>query len=74
MTKVIFHAAETNVEQAAEQSPANEPLQLNMRKVWEYATTMPIEEIEFINEARHLTQKLPDARSKETTDTAWERL
>ena len=55
--EVIFHAAETNVEQAAEQSPANEPLQLNMRKVWEYATTMPIEEIEFINEARRLNSE-----------------
>lgn len=55
--EVIFHAAETNVEQAAEQSPANAPLQLNMRKVWEYATTMPIEEIEFINEARRLNSE-----------------
>ena len=55
--EVIFHAAETNVEQAAEQSPANEPLQLNMRKVWEYATTMPVEEIEFINEARRLNSE-----------------
>lgn len=31
-----------------------EPLQLNLRKVWEYAMTMPLAEIEFIDEARRL--------------------
>lgn len=30
------------------------PLRLSMLKVWEYATTMPLETIEFINEARRL--------------------
>lgn len=29
-------------------------LQLTLRKVWEYATTMPLDEINFINEARRL--------------------
>lgn len=29
-------------------------LQLTLRKVWEYATTMPLDEISFINEARRL--------------------
>ena len=32
-------------------------LQLNLRKVWEYATTMPIHEIDFINEAARLNQE-----------------
>lgn len=31
-----------------------EKLQLNLRKVWEYATTMPLADIEFINEAGRL--------------------
>ncbi len=34
-----------------------EKLQLTLRKVWEYATTMPIEEIDFINEARRLNEE-----------------
>ncbi len=33
-----------------------EPLKLTLAKVWEYATTMPIEEIDFINEARRLNE------------------
>lgn len=33
---------------------AKSPLQLTLRKVWEYATTMPLDEISFINEARRL--------------------
>lgn len=31
-------------------------LQLSLKKVWEYATTMPLEEIAFINEARRLNE------------------
>ena len=31
-------------------------LKLNLHKVWEYATTMPLEEISFINEARRLNE------------------
>lgn len=31
-------------------------LRLTLRKVWEYATTTPLEEIEFINEARRLNE------------------
>lgn len=42
-------------------STANEPqvssLQLNLKKVWEYATTMPLSEISFIDEARRLNQE-----------------
>ena len=34
-----------------------EKLRLTLRKVWEYATTMPLEEIEFINEARRLNEE-----------------
>lgn len=33
---------------------AKSSLQLALRKVWEYATTMPLDEINFINEARRL--------------------
>lgn len=33
---------------------AKSSLQLTLRKVWEYATTMPLDEISFINEARRL--------------------
>ena len=32
-------------------------LQLNLKKVWEYATTMPLSEIAFIDEARRLNQE-----------------
>ena len=32
------------------------PLQLNLHKVWEYATTMPLADISFINEARRLNE------------------
>ena len=39
-------------------------LQLNLRKVFEYATTSPLEEIEFINEAKRLNENAA-ARSLE---------
>lgn len=43
-----------------EADPANDMEQLRhtltLRKVWEYATTMPLSEIEFINEARRLNE------------------
>ncbi len=32
-------------------------LHLSLRKVWEYATTMPLEDISFINEARRLNEE-----------------
>lgn len=38
----------------ADISTAKSSLQLTLRKVWEYATTMPLDEISFINEARRL--------------------
>ena len=41
---------------AAAQEQDGEKLQLNLHKVWEYATTMPLEEISFINEARRLNE------------------
>lgn len=37
-------------------TPEAEGLQLTLRKVWDYATQMPLEEIEFINEARRLNE------------------
>ena len=39
---------------ATEDEQSEEKLQLNLRKVWEYATTMPLADIEFINEAGRL--------------------
>lgn len=39
-------------EEAAEAAP----LQLTLRKVWEYATEMPLDEISFINDARRLNE------------------
>lgn len=39
---------------AADIPTAKSSLQLTLRKVWEYATTMPLDEISFINEARRL--------------------
>ena len=36
---------------------ANQSLQLTLHKVWEYATTMPLAEINFINEARRLNEQ-----------------
>ena len=37
---------------------------LTMHKVWEYATTMPIEEISFIGEARRLNEQAASASLK----------
>ena len=38
-------------------SETSSHLQLSLRKVWEYATTMPLEQISFIDEARKLNQR-----------------
>ncbi len=43
--------------ETSEAAPDNVSLQLTLRKVWEYATTMPLEQIDFINEARKLNQR-----------------
>lgn len=43
---------ETSTEAGGEDSS----LQLTLQKVWEYATTMPLEDISFINEARRLNE------------------
>lgn len=45
-------ATETSTEAGGEDSS----LQLTLQKVWEYATTMPLEDISFINEARRLNE------------------
>lgn len=48
------------LQQAGETEANNEvgePLKLTLRKVWDYATTMPLEEIDFINEAHRLNQE-----------------
>lgn len=38
----------------------DKPLQLCLKKVWEYATTMPLADIEFINEAARLNMAAAD--------------
>ena len=38
----------------------DKPLQLCLKKVWEYSTTMPLADIEFINEAAHLNMAAAD--------------
>ena len=43
--------------EAAEERGCTECPTLNLRKVWEYATTMPLESISFINEARRLNEE-----------------
>lgn len=47
-----LHASENDSEAGNE-----EKIFLTLRKVWEYATTMPLEEIAFINEARRLNEE-----------------
>lgn len=46
----ILHAAS----EASEQEPADDDSWLSLSKVYEFATTAPLDEIEFINEARRL--------------------
>lgn len=43
-------------ETSTEASGEGSSLQLTLQKVWEYATTMPLEDISFINEARRLNE------------------
>lgn len=49
-----LEAADRPATQAAADRPAPAPLRLTLRKVWEYATEMPLREIEFIDEAARL--------------------
>lgn len=44
----------------ASTTESDKPLQLCLKKVWEYATTMPLADIEFINEAAHLNMAAAD--------------
>lgn len=44
----------------ASTTESDRPLQLCLKKVWEYATTMPLADIEFINEAAHLNMAAAD--------------
>ena len=41
---------------SAEEISKDTPLQLDLHKVWEYATTMPLDEISFIDEAGRLNE------------------
>lgn len=42
---------------SAVEKETDEDMHLTLQKVWEYATTMPLEEIDFINEARRLNEE-----------------
>ncbi len=44
-------------EAETEEADGAPTLQLSLKKVWEYATTMPIEDIRFIDEARRLNEE-----------------
>ena len=48
-----------------------ESVELNLKKVYDFATTSPIEELQFILEARRLNKQAAERPLKETTDTNW---
>lgn len=49
--------SESESESTTKETTDAPSLALNLRKVWEYATTMPLEEIQFIDEARRLNEE-----------------
>lgn len=51
--KVMLDATATAVH---DENGEDQTVELTLRKVFEFATTSPIEELEFINEARHLNE------------------
>lgn len=53
----MLAAGKAEERQGKTDDKAEQPLKLTMKKVWEYATTMPVEEIDFINEARRLNEE-----------------
>lgn len=56
-SNVLMREALASEVQTDDKSVSHSPLQLTLKKVWDYATTMPLEEISFINEARRLNEK-----------------
>lgn len=63
-TRFVFIAKDDRIvlDDPIQSEPSNKSenvpsLQLNLKKVWEYATTMPLSEIAFIDEARRLNQE-----------------
>ena len=46
-------------------------VELTLRKVFDFATTAPLEEIEFILEARRLNKNAPNVPSKGNMDMNW---
>lgn len=57
--EVLLNAPLNSDEQKANDDLAETgpSLQLNLHKVWEYATTMPLDKIDFIDEARRLNEQ-----------------
>ena len=54
---ILSNPLHHNNEGEQESNAPTDCLQLNLRKVWEYATTMPLQDIDFINEAARLNQE-----------------
>lgn len=54
---ILDNPLHNNKENEQDGDAPTDCLQLNLHKVWEYATTMPLHEIDFINEAARLNQE-----------------
>lgn len=53
----LLHETPQDSDATESEALQTDKLQLNLHKVWEYATTMPLADIEFINEARRLNKR-----------------
>ena len=54
---ILDNPLHRNKESKQDGDAPTDTLLLNLRKVWEYATTMPLQDIDFINEAARLNQE-----------------
>lgn len=62
--EVLLDEPLTDVKGSASGKTEEKPLELTLKKVWEYATTAPIEDIRFIDEARKLNKEAADKALK----------
>lgn len=56
-TVILGNPLHSDNESEQDGDASTDTLRLNLRKVWEYATTMPLQDIDFINEAARLNQE-----------------
>lgn len=56
-TVILDNPLHSDNESEQDGNTPTDTLRLNLRKVWEYATTMPLQDIDFINEAARLNQE-----------------